>query len=87
MILTYYRLHSTSSRFEQIGKSTDYQDRILVGHRKAGLLVHRLFEGNTGFRRFHAGTIRNVLHDFIFMSQLQIFSSGRALQTTLRAAP
>ena len=35
---------STISRFEN-GKSTDYQGRILVGHRKAGLLVHRLFEG------------------------------------------
>src|SRR5262249_21033776 len=28
-----------------------------------------------------------LLHDLIFMSQLQIFSSGRAFQTTLRAAP
>ncbi len=36
---------------------------------------------------FTAGMNRNRLHDLIFMSQLQIFSSGRALQVTLRAAP
>ena len=29
----------------------------------------------------------NPLHDLIFISQVKIFSSGRALQTTLRAAP
>jgi hypothetical protein len=32
-------------------------------------------------------TSLNLLHDLIFISQLQIFSSGRALQATLRAAP
>jgi hypothetical protein len=30
---------------------------------------------------------RELLHDLIFISQVKIFSSGRALQTTLRAAP
>ena len=33
------------------------------------------------------GASLTLLHDLIFISQLQIFSSGRAFQATLRAAP
>jgi hypothetical protein len=34
-----------------------------------------------------SGTGLNLLHDLIFISQVKIFSSGRAFQATLRAAP
>jgi hypothetical protein len=34
-----------------------------------------------------AGAKMSLLHDLIFISQVKIFSSGRALQATLRAAP